>query len=574
MLAAKIYVSRTDIKAEKVTPVTAGMVGAEVDVYFGREWDGYAKTYVWEHGGVSKDDTTCSGIIPPEVVARSGGSLKFGVFGTKDGKATPTLWCTVDVVKPGADPSGDETTDPTLPVWAQLREEIEKLKQTGGGTITDEQIAAALEKYLAENPIEGISEEEVRKIIADYLEENPVQDGKPGEDGGYYTPAVTQPTDDTMQVEFTPSKADMPSVAPVTVKLPVGSGSGSSPNAELYIGPDEPTGDNRPLYWLDTSESGDSEGDSGGETEPVAYAVETNLTYVTIDNTAESVNEGESYAAAITAVEGYELSSVSITMDGVDITGTSYASGNIYIASVTGSIVITAVSVEVSDEVTTHTVTNNLVNVTSDNPAVSVEENASYKATLTPADGYRFDTVSVTMGGVDVTATVYADGAISIDAVTGVLVISAVAEEIILVDEFTADWLLKEVSNGTIPTMRVTNLETAVDEFPETLSVVAIINNDYWSSGKSVMIVYDSYSKEYLDSVETKTINVDGVSYGVLAVTKEDLSANYTSVIESGGNVNEFKIQMGNVANRFPDGVYYCYAGTVDETVIKGLFGV
>lgn len=133
MLVAKIYVSRTDIKAEKVTPVTAGMVGAEVDVYFGREWDGYAKTYVWEHSGVSKDDTTCSGIIPPEVVVLSGGTLKFGVFGTKDGKATPTLWCTVDVVKPGADPSGDESTDPTLPVWAQLHEEVENLKQ-GTGT--------------------------------------------------------------------------------------------------------------------------------------------------------------------------------------------------------------------------------------------------------------------------------------------------------------------------------------------------------------------------------------------------------------------------------------------------------
>ena len=347
-----------------------------------------------------------------------------------------------------------------------------------------------------------------------------------------------------------------------------------SPNAELYIGPDEPTGDNRPLYWLDTSSPSDSGGDSGGETEPVTYAVETNLTNVTIDNAAESVNEGESYAAAITAADGYELSSVSITMDGVDITNKAYASGNIYIASVTGNIVITAVAVEVSDEVTTHTVTNNLVNVTSDNPAVSVEENASYKATLTPADGYRFDTVTVTMGGVDVTVNVYADGAISIDAVTGDLVINAVAEEIILVDEFTADWLSKNFSKETIPIVNVTNVETAVDEFPETLSVVAIVIDNYWSSGKSVMFTYDDYYNENLDSVETKTITLDGVSYGVLAVTKEDLSANYASVIGSGSNVNKFTIQLGNVASRFSGDDYYCYAGTVDETVIKGLFGV
>lgn len=44
--------------------------------------------------------------------------------------------------------------------------------------------------------------------------------GAPGADGGYYTPSVTQPTDSTMQVAFTPSQAEMPSVEPVTVALP------------------------------------------------------------------------------------------------------------------------------------------------------------------------------------------------------------------------------------------------------------------------------------------------------------------------------------------------------------------
>lgn len=48
---------------------------------------------------------------------------------------------------------------------------------------------------------------------------------KPGntsvEDGGYYTPAVTQPDDETVQFDFTPSKVNMPAVEPVQVKLPV-----------------------------------------------------------------------------------------------------------------------------------------------------------------------------------------------------------------------------------------------------------------------------------------------------------------------------------------------------------------
>lgn len=186
--------------------------------------------------------------------------------------------------------------------------------------------------------------------------------------------------------------------------------------ANVYIGPEQPT--DGTFYWLDTSESGGS----GGET--VTYSITAALTNVTIDNTAESANEGESFAAALTASVGYELSSVKITMGGADITNTAYASGNIYISAVTGDVIITAVAVEVS-EVTTYTITNNLVNVTSDNSAVSAEENASYTATLTPATDYALGAVTVTMGGVDVTADVYADGVINIPAVTGDVVITA-----------------------------------------------------------------------------------------------------------------------------------------------------
>lgn len=73
----------------------------------------------------------------------------------------------------------------------------------------------------------------------------------------------------------------------------------------------------------------------------------------------------------------------------------------------------------VDSGVTTYTITADLVNVTSSNSVTSVTEGASYTATLTAADGYKLNAVSVLMGGVDVTADVYADGVISIPAVTG-----------------------------------------------------------------------------------------------------------------------------------------------------------
>lgn len=83
-------------------------------------------------------------------------------------------------------------------------------------------------------------------------------------------------------------------------------------------------------------------------------------------------------------------------------------------------------------ETKTYIITNELVNVTSSNSATSITEGASYTATLTAAEGYELDTVSVLMCGVDVTADVYADGVISIASVTGnvEIVASAVKEEV------------------------------------------------------------------------------------------------------------------------------------------------
>lgn len=135
MLIARIFVTRAEMEVRRLAPVTSGMVGAEVEVLFDRTWDGYAKTFVWNHNGVTKDDLTASGKIPAEVLEKSGGMLKFGVYGTKEGKALPTIWGTVGTVHAGADPSGDESTDPSLPVWAQLQEDVEQLAENVNGAV-------------------------------------------------------------------------------------------------------------------------------------------------------------------------------------------------------------------------------------------------------------------------------------------------------------------------------------------------------------------------------------------------------------------------------------------------------
>lgn len=74
-----------------------------------------------------------------------------------------------------------------------------------------------------------------------------------------------------------------------------------------------------------------------------------------------------------------------------------------------------------------YTVSYELTNATSDNGATTAADGSSYTTNIAPATGATIDSVVVTMGGVDVTDEVYADGVITIVAVTGDIVITVVA---------------------------------------------------------------------------------------------------------------------------------------------------
>ena len=87
-----------------------------------------------------------------------------------------------------------------------------------------------------------------------------------------------------------------------------------------------------------------------------------------------------------------------------------------------------------------YSVTSTLSHVTSSNSTLSVTEGSSYYAELTPEDGYALDSVTVTMGGADITATAYGDGVVSIGAVTGNIVITATAARVIVSTDLIAEY--------------------------------------------------------------------------------------------------------------------------------------
>ena len=74
-----------------------------------------------------------------------------------------------------------------------------------------------------------------------------------------------------------------------------------------------------------------------------------------------------------------------------------------------------------------YSISNFLSNVTNDNAATSIAANGEYVAHLTAAADHTIANVIVTMGGVDVTATKYSAGTVTIASVTGNVVITATA---------------------------------------------------------------------------------------------------------------------------------------------------
>lgn len=74
-------------------------------------------------------------------------------------------------------------------------------------------------------------------------------------------------------------------------------------------------------------------------------------------------------------------------------------------------------------------ITNKLTNVSNSNSAIQIDYGNSYSATITANSGYGITSISITMGGVDITSTVFNNNEINISKVTGDLIISISATE-------------------------------------------------------------------------------------------------------------------------------------------------
>lgn len=163
------------------------------------------------------------------------------------------------------------------------------------------------------------------------------------------------------------------------------------------------------------------------------YTVTNNLTNCTNSNTNTNITNGSSYNATITANSGYALDSITVTMGGADVTSSVVNDNTISISSVTGDIVITATTIV---DASNYLITNNLTNCINSNTNTNIREGSSYSATITADNGYKMSNITVTMGGANITSSSVSGNVITINNVTGDIVITASA----IVDTSDEQW--------------------------------------------------------------------------------------------------------------------------------------
>lgn len=76
----------------------------------------------------------------------------------------------------------------------------------------------------------------------------------------------------------------------------------------------------------------------------VMHSITLSLTHCTVTDPTTAIEDGKAYTNTITVDSGYDLSTVTVTMGGSDITSSAYSSGTITIANVTGDVIITAIA--------------------------------------------------------------------------------------------------------------------------------------------------------------------------------------------------------------------------------------
>ena len=234
-----------------------------------------------------------------------------------------------------------------------------------------------------------------------------------------------------------------------------------------------------------------------------------------------------------------------------------------------------------SGEITTHTITNNLTNCTTNNNNESVLSNSSYSAIITANNGYTNLSITVTMGEIDITSNVVRGNIINIPSVTGNISITARATQSsteVVIDESLeiltsfnyinmteGGYKVLYVKLSKQPTSNVVvNISSSSSNLSLSKSSLTFTNTN-WYTSQSVNVISSSDTNT-IDEMYQLTLSSSGLSDKIVTIDVTDESNSGFEVLYNNGElISGASLSLTNATD---NGTYITTNMNADESII------
>ena len=234
-----------------------------------------------------------------------------------------------------------------------------------------------------------------------------------------------------------------------------------------------------------------------------------------------------------------------------------------------------------SGEITTHTITNNLTNCTTNNNNESVLSNSSYSAIITANNGYTNLSITVTMGEIDITSNVVRGNVINIPNVTGNISITARATQSsteVVIDESLeiltsfnyinmteGGYKVLYVKLSKQPTSNVVvNISSSSSNLSLSKSSLTFTNTN-WYTSQSINIISSSDTNT-IDETYQLTLSSSGLSDKIVTIDVTDESNSGFEVLYNNGElISGASLSLTNATD---NGTYITTNMNADESII------
>lgn len=152
----------------------------------------------------------------------------------------------------------------------------------------------------------------------------------------------------------------------------------------------------------------------------------------------------------------------------------------------------------------TYNITYNLTNCSKNNTNTTIAEGENYSCTITSNDGYTIDSITVTMGGNNITSSVVSGNTITINSVSGDIVITAIATATSSGGETNAYTITYNLSNCIS-----SNNNTIINKGDSYTASISP-NSNYTMSGITVMMSETDVTSTVVNNYTINITNVTG----------------------------------------------------------------